>query len=207
MITHCMLHLVVKRLCCDLYRPGVYKSIGFFPVQHVSKPFDLSDWFTFSTSARPENQCAEYWDCLEIAYCLSEQLDCFTKSQVKMCLFTLCLTPGYNCPTAQLINTMSCFCFLSFQQPPQPLNHHWQGSLFMWTFKSTPASADEQIHSPRRCLSTSDRLDMFASKEGMTELLFAPENVKGKGYTWQDLEKELQDSARLLSDSLRSANN
>lgn len=39
-------------------------------------------------------------------------------------------------------------------------------------------SADKQNHSPRRCLSASDRLDMFAVKEGMTELLFAPENVK-----------------------------
>lgn len=53
---------------------------------------------------------------------------------------------------------------------------------------------NKQNHSPRRCLSASDRLDIFAVKEGMTELLFAPENVKGKGYTWQDLWTELCDS-------------
>lgn len=44
-------------------------------------------------------------------------------------------------------------------------------------------SADKQNNSPRRCFSASDRLEVFALKEGMTELLFAPENVKGKGYT------------------------
>lgn len=53
-------------------------------------------------------------------------------------------------------------------------------------------------HSPRRCLSASERLDMFAVKVGMTELLFAPENVKRKGHTWQDMRRELKDFGKLL---------
>lgn len=61
----------------------------------------------------------------------------------------------------------------------------------MWTFKSTPMWADNQIRSPRRCLSTSDKPDIFAVKEGMTELLFAPENIKGKGYTRQGMKTGL----------------
>lgn len=39
---------------------------------------------------------------------------------------------------------------------------------------------------------------MFAVKVGMTELLFAPENVKRKGHTWQDMRRELEDFGKLL---------
>lgn len=59
-----------------------------------------------------------------------------------------------------------------------------QVTFFKSILLSPPVSAEKQNHhSPRRCLSASDRLDIFAVKEGMTETPFAPENVKGKGHT------------------------
>lgn len=58
-------------------------------------------------------------------------------------------------------------------------------SFVRWKEKS------KQKHSPRRCLSVSDRPDIFAVKEEMTEL-FAPENGKGKGYMTKAPEPELR---------------
>ena len=68
-------------------------------------------------------------------------------------------------------------------------------------------SADKQAnkqkkkkhHSPRRCLSDGDRLVRLAVKEGMTELLFAPVNVKEKGQDMTEADRrEIQDLAKLL---------
>lgn len=50
----------------------------------------------------------------------------------------------------------------------------------LFEFVCIVTTAKEGLHSPRRCLSASDSADIFAVKEGMTELLFAPENVKRK---------------------------
>ena len=74
-----------------------------------------------------------------------------------------------------LVNVTSSASNYTFKSPLSVITEY---------FKSTSLpTVDKYNNSPRRCLSASDRLDTFAVKEGMTELMFAPENVKGKGYT------------------------
>lgn len=99
-----------------------------------------------------------------------------------------------------------------FRQQTVPFKCHFICGQTRYFLKSTSLSqhmsADKQKtqqkkktphHSPKRCLSDGGRLDRLAVKEGMTELLFAPVNVKEKG---QDMtgagRREIQDLAKLL---------